>query len=952
MSEKKPSPFTKYATMRAVALFLALWCTMILLSPLTRLRYLAYPIHFLFGNVGIYLFALLGYEIAIHLAFAKRIGRYRPHAIFGIIFTIVGAWALLSVALSQGAMDAGAFLQSLNDAYAGNGSALYFSPALTGGYFGAALFGAIEQGVGAYLNYLIAALALALGLFLLFLPLIKRLFRYSRAAAAVSKAKRSREKAEEAKYKDNDFVIETEPDEPKSDFEPLHPSPKLTFESKEEDAKDEPLPAFGTDYVFAPAGGSTLPSRKSLRRQRLGQARFEEEVSGDPNPSLPLTSPQEIANPPLSAYGHNPLRTSGLQEAVFDLDGDLAPSVSAPSPKPASLREPVLPFAEPAEGVVSPTPKEEPLPVKEEEEEELTPLMLAPNVPDVIAPEDEDIFVPPSNAPIVLAPSDDIIIASPAMEPVPEAIKAEQPAPTAPAPEPAPEKDDDLEGPLPPYVYPDSSLLDKGDASQDLAAAKAECDQKSAIIDRVFQEFGIGAHVVDTLIGPSFTRFSIQADPGVSVSVIGRAMPDLEVRLGGVSIRFVERVPGFAYSAMEIANKVRRIVPFKEVFEGLPPYKETADLHIPFGVDIAGVLQESDLSKFPHMLVGGTSGSGKSIFAHGILMSLVMRNRPENLKLVLIDPKRGVEMAPYKDLPHLLCPIVKEAVPARNCLKKLCKLMDDRYIAFEEQGVRDIKSYNADYALPNGKKRMPYIVVFVDEFADLVGECKDISEYVLRIAQKARACGIHLIVATQRPDVKVITGTIKSNLLCRVALTVASPTDSITIIGNGDAAELCGYGDMLIDCQELSKREFVRAQGCLGSSGEMKRVCDFIRKQLPPSYDPDFLNLEDDEESSGPEIRDGGYAPVAPAISNADLRKAGDEEKYQFIKLAIMAREYCSISMIQREFEVGFPRAGKIMARLQKEGIVASPGDTANNSKGCRVLIHEDPNGDTGGSPS
>ena len=176
-------------------------------------------------------------------------------------------------------------------------------------------------------------------------------------------------------------------------------------------------------------------------------------------------------------------------------------------------------------------------------------------------------------------------------------------------------------------------------------------------------------------------------------------------------------------------------------------------------------------------------------------------------------------------------------------------------------------------------------------------------------------------------------------------MTVASSTDSQTILGVGGAEDLYGYGDMLIDCQELSKRDFTRAQGCLATGHEMKAVCDFVRAQMKPSYDPEFLHLEDEEEESGPEIRDGGYAPVAPTMSSQELRKISDEEKYQYVKSVIMTREYCSISMIQREFEVGFPRAGKILAKLQAEGIVASPGDAPNNSKGCRVLVHEDPNG-------
>ncbi|MDY6391456.1 MAG: DNA translocase FtsK, partial [Bacilli bacterium] len=712
----------------------------------------------------------------------------------------------------------------------------------------------------------------------------------------------------------------------------------------------------------------------------------------DPTPAMPSTSPREVSSPSPSSYSQNPVRQAGLQEAFFVPSGEPRPERPsfkqeapqeepkqvAPSPVPAEPA-PLFPASpriavatesrpEPQEEVMeepapSYAPKIDALPVQSEPSYErqvdtsslLHEVKPADTITLADSEEEEEAYEPPKNDPIVLTPDPTVILTPETVNPIPEPeTKEEAPQSDDPIPDYDPPKapethnfEDENEGPLPRYVFPDASLLDEGKGESDKEAILAECAEKARLIDQIFADFGVGAHVTEYLVGPSITRYSIAADPGVSVSTISRYIQDLEVRLGGVPVRFVERVLGLACSALEVANTTRRIVPFKEVFVGLPKRKDSADLHIPFGIDIAGTLKEADLGKFPHMLVAGTSGSGKSIFAHGILMSLVMRNRPEDLKLVLIDPKRGVEMAPYKDMPHLLCPIVKEAHPAKNALKKLCDVMDERYEVFARTEVRDIGSYNRDYAIPNGKKRMPYIVVFVDEFADLVGECKEISEYVLRIAQKARACGIHLIVATQRPDVKVITGTIKSNLLCRVALTVASSTDSQTILGVGGAEDLYGYGDMLIDCQELSKRDFVRAQGCLATTHEMKAVCDFVRAQMKPHYDPNFLNLEDEEEESGPEIRDGGYAPAAPSVSSQELRKMADEEKYQYVKSVIMTREYCSISMIQREFEVGFPRAGKILARLQNEGVVAA-AETSNNSRGCRVLIHEDPSGDGG----
>ncbi|MBQ7242647.1 MAG: hypothetical protein IJS52_00335 [Bacilli bacterium] len=979
-NETPQAPFPKARVYRAFGALIALFGILLLLSPCTRIRHVGFPIHFLFGTAGFYLCALLAIEGGLHLIFHAVWKRYRVKMWLGLMLGMIGIYVLL-VALAGNAIDPSHYNDALMAAYQGNGQALYGFGSLAGGYLGNALAFPLQGQGLSWVLYLVAALFLLLCLVLCLFPVWVRLFHGLRSEVAIAKSRKEKKKSER-EDQESSYVIESEEPYAYASQDPFQErtAPTLGFARKEEKAvekkPEEPMPENPlSGYVFAPAGGSTLPSRRSVRTQR---AVSSAKVQGDPTPYVPPMSPREVASPAPVGYTKNPIRTSGLQEAVFIPSDELAAQEATPSfDRPATLptkqeaprettpvRDEPAVMATPAPKAAEPipfTPKEtEPIeeekplfqarpsfldePEKKEEPVVPTPnpvILHEPKAADtieVVSEEEEDEYVMPSNDPIVLAPNPTAILTG-------ETLAPEEKVEEAVAEESKPAVDDDLEGPLPPYVFPTEKLLDEGTNNQDKERIEEECRQKAATIDQIFADFGVGAHVTEFLVGPSITRYSITTDPGVSVQSVGRYIQDLEVRLGGVPVRFVERVLGMACSALEVANDTRRIVPFKEVFTGLPKRKETADLHIPFGIDISGALKEADLSKFPHMLVAGTSGSGKSIFAHGILLSLVMRNRPEDLKLVLIDPKRGVEMAPYKDMPHLLCPIVKEAKPARNALKKLCELMDKRYEMFGEAAVRDIGGYNKEYALPQGKKRMPYIVVFIDEFADLVGECKEISEYVLRIAQKARACGIHLIVATQRPDVKVITGTIKSNLLCRVALTVASSTDSQTILGVGGAEDLYGYGDMLIDCQELSKRDFTRAQGCLATGHEMKAVCDFVRAQMKPSYDPEFLHLEDEEEESGPEIRDGGYAPVAPTMSSQELRKISDEEKYQYVKSVIMTREYCSISMIQREFEVGFPRAGKILAKLQAEGIVASPGDAPNNSKGCRVLVHEDPNG-------
>ena len=965
---KQPKKITKDGLISTGGIVLFLVAVLLLLSCRTRLRYVTYPVHFLFGSVGFWFVSVIFVIGGLHLLFHKVWKKYGFRVNFGILIAILSGWLLFAQILAGGVFndESGAFFTALNAAYAGDGIALYQGPEIAGGYLGNIILAALNKG-GIWLPYLIVIPFLLLGLFLIFFPFIKRLFRFARAEGAVKKARR--EKAREHKADDEpEFVFQAGEPEPKRE------APKLHF-TPEEQVEETPAPTSPMgEYVFAPAGGSTLPSRKSLRVERAhspmpASPRFEPD-------SYPSASPRELENPKFDSYANNPVRTSGLKEAFFD-PGPMENTVKEPTPdfhvgpsapmmdeKPVQAVEeaqhlvaapsfltstnisrpaPAEPIAMPQSAPTQPMPvfTNEPIrqPDFEKEEEEAEAYEAFSADAPLEEEEDERPFEAVTNDPIVLAPKDTLILTPETMAPV-------ETLPPEPAPEPEQKEEpkpeeDDIEKPLPPYVFPSADLLDEGNASTESENIKEECRKKAEAINQIFVDFRVGAHVTEYLVGPSITRYSIEADPGVSVQAIARIIPDLEVRLGGVPVRFVERVLGLACSALEVANDTRRIVSFKEMFVALPPKRETADLRIPFGLAIDGSLKQADLAKFPHMLVAGTSGSGKSVFAHGILMTLIMRNRPEDLKLVLIDPKRGVEMAPYKDMPHLLCPIVKEAVPAKNALAKLCKLMDERYVMLADAGVSNIVDYNAEYALPNHKKRMSYIVVFVDEFADLVGECKEISDHVLRIAQKARACGIHLIVATQRPDVKVITGTIKSNLLCRVALTVASSQDSVTILGQGGAEDLYGYGDMLIDCQELSKRDFVRAQGCLGTHREMKNVCDFVRAQMAPMYDPDFLNLEDEDEDNGPEIRDGGYAPV-PTLSSAELKKISDDEKYNYVKSVIMTREYCSISMIQREFEVGFPRAGKILSRLQQEGIVAAPDGTANNSKGCRVLVHDE----------
>ena len=326
------------------------------------------------------------------------------------------------------------------------------------------------------------------------------------------------------------------------------------------------------------------------------------------------------------------------------------------------------------------------------------------------------------------------------------------------------------------------------------------------------------------------------------------------------------------------------------------------------------------------MLVAGTTGSGKSIFVHATIISLLMRNKPEELKLVMVDPKK-VEMNYYEDIPHLLCPVICDVRKVLVCFNKLVDEMERRYNLFQANKVRDIKGFN-EYAKAKDIQPLPYIVVFIDEYADLIETCKELRSPVVRLVQKARAAGIHLVIATQRPSVNVIDGVIKANVATRVALMCASFNDSMTVIGEGGAEKLLGYGDMLIDCPLISRSMKPRVQGCYVSETEIMRVCDFLREHYQPQFDPMFMNLEPVVEEKSGFDDDSEPTPV-------DKSKT-DEEAYQIIKEDAAHREYFSISYITRTYSMGYSRAGKMFKRLQNEGIVAQSGD----ARGCKVLIY------------
>ena len=473
------------------------------------------------------------------------------------------------------------------------------------------------------------------------------------------------------------------------------------------------------------------------------------------------------------------------------------------------------------------------------------------------------------------------------------------------------------------WIQPSTEVLNVYETSEQLELNRKAAEERKELINIAFADFGVGAHVEDYTIGPSVTRFNIRYDHNVSVRSVSNMVPDIQIRLSGVSARFENIVEGQNTSGLEIPNVSVTTVSFKDVYEALPDVKKHP-LAVAFGKNIKGDVIYADFDEFPHALVSGTTGSGKSIFINSIIVSLIMRNSPDDLKLVLVDPKK-VEMSRYKDMPHLLCPIITEAPEAKALMEKLCKEMDDRYRLFAQNGVTNIKEYNED-APGLGLERLPYIMVFFDEYADMVDQCKDISLPVVSIAQKARACGIHMCIATQRPSTNVVTGVIKANLPTHVALMMASSVDSMTIIGEGGAEKLIGKGDMLVQSPLVSRVGVVRLQGCFIHRQEVNRVVGYLKEHYETVYDEKYLNLNQEAEIAASE-----YA------STPEFKEAAgnsEEERYQSIKQWVLTQEFMSISRIQRECSVGFNRAGRFFLRLQKEGVVSE--ETTN--KGCPVI--------------
>lgn len=485
-------------------------------------------------------------------------------------------------------------------------------------------------------------------------------------------------------------------------------------------------------------------------------------------------------------------------------------------------------------------------------------------------------------------------------------------------------------GPRKRYIAPSISLLENRKSEGSEIENEKIADERSEIINEAFKDLGVKASVVSYKIGPSVTRYDIRTERNESVKKIDSYINDICIRLGGVDARFSPIVLGKTSSGLEISNAVRSVVNFKDCLITLNKLPKTKPTSIPLGRDINNELLTFDLQEAPHILVSGTTGSGKSVFLNSIVMSLIMRNSPDDLKLLIIDPKL-VEFNRYREIPHLMCPILSlnDGDKILEVLNKVCEIMDERYSLFAKTDTVKLKEYN-EWAEAHGEKKLPIIVIVIEEYADLVMTNKRISEPVIRIGQKARAAGIHMVIATQKPLVSVINNVLKGNIPTRIALLSASYTDSATIIDQGGAEKLLKNGDMLIKSSLLSNTSLIRCQGSFIDNNEIKAVCDYLRTNYGPEYDNEIMDVIN--------------KPIAEDTSLLEHAKEAkfnsDEEIYQEVKSWTMGEEFISTSKIQNTFAMGFNRASRIFKRLQAEGVIDT-GTAQNSSKGCKVLVHD-----------
>lgn len=454
------------------------------------------------------------------------------------------------------------------------------------------------------------------------------------------------------------------------------------------------------------------------------------------------------------------------------------------------------------------------------------------------------------------------------------------------------------------YRLPSIGLLNvvtKGSVSNTNKKAAQENGQK---LLQILEEFGVKASLVDTHIGPSVTKFELKPDLGVKVSKISNLQNDIKLALAAKDIRIEAPIPSKSAVGIEIPNIDKTVVGLREILKQVPSKYENSKLLFALGKDLLGQPVYGELNKMPHLLIAGATGSGKSVCVNSIIVSILMRAKPDEVKLLLIDPKK-VEFTAYQNIPHLIGPIINNGDEANSALKVIVEEMDKRYDLFSKAGVRNLAGYNekVEKFPEEGRQKLPWIVVIIDELADLMlVAAKEVEASIQRITQLARAAGIHLVVATQRPSVDVITGVIKSNIPSRIAFAVSSGVDSKTILDQYGAEKLLGMGDMLY--VPVGEQSPIRVQGVYVSDEEVNRVTEFASKQGHPKFDDAFIRLQIVENTVG-----------AAGFENNDVL-------YEEAKQFVIQTQKASTSLIQRKFSIGYQRAARLIDMMEENGIV------------------------------
>lgn len=488
------------------------------------------------------------------------------------------------------------------------------------------------------------------------------------------------------------------------------------------------------------------------------------------------------------------------------------------------------------------------------------------------------------------------------------------------------------------YRLPTLDILTKP-KTVDNSSDNAQVDDNVKALEKVLKDFGIIAKVVEVHIGPAVSQYELEVASGTRVNKIISINREIALALAKKDVRIEAPIPGKKTVGIEFANEKSNSVSFYEIMASREIQSSTNKLLVPLGKTIMGEIQTCPINKMPHLLIAGTTGSGKSVCVNGIICSILMRARPDEVKLILVDPK-VVELSVYNGIPHLICPVVTDAKQANIALQKSVAEMEKRYQMFSNTTTKNIEGYNEYVEKYNKGKadsekldKMPYLVIIIDELSDLMMvAAKEVEDSILRITQKARAAGIHLIVATQRPSTEVITGLIKANIPSRISFAVGSGIDSRTILDQIGAEKLLGKGDMLY--LPIGQNNPTRTQGSFVSDQEIQKLIDFTSKQQEGNlFDEEFLNLDASpkDSSKGASSQD----------DDTPVDNAGDDLYDQIVEFVIR-KQQASVSLIQRKFKIGFNKAATMIDQLEENGIIGPP---TGNSKPRTVLVSfaEDP---------